>query len=338
MKLNGINMGLTKQLFKQKKFIVFFIAIILLYYSFSLVDFDKFFEVVSEANLWLILLVYPISFVSIMTKSFKFKKILNALKEDYKLFDLAQIFTIGFFLGFLTPGRIGDFSRAMYLKDKVPLAKGGVGVFLDRVIDVFVLLTYALISITLFFVLFQQVVFPIEILFLLIFLLVLGFLFIINLKKFEFITRFFFQFTPVSFKEFLRKVYSNLNEATSYIKNDYAKLLFPLIIGFVAWSINFIIGLVIILAFGIDVPFYFIFLLMPIVTLVEIVPISVSGLGTREVASIFIFSFFGIPPEQAVAFSITFFLSLYPVIALIGFYFSMKRKISIPLKTQKWGV
>lgn len=317
-----------------KKLLGVALALILLTYSFSLVDFGEFFKVILDADLWLLLWIYPIVFIVVILKSFRLKKILNILHEDYDLSGLTQIFTIGFFLGVLTPGRVGDFSRALYLKDKVPLGKGGVAIFLDRVIDVFILLILGGTSITLFFIFFQQIVFPLEILSLLIILVVLGFLFMINLNKFEFVITFILQFLPESLKGFIKTAYSHFNEATSYIKNDYSKLLVPLILGLIIWIVDFLIAFVIIFAFGIDVPFFFIFILMPIFTLAEVLPISISGLGTREVASIFIFSFFGIPPEQAVAFAITFFLSIYPVLTLIGFYFSLRRKVDFSLEVR----
>jgi len=319
-------MGFKKKIFENKKLIAVSIGFVLLLYSFSLIDFEKFFEIILQANLLVLLFIYPVSFVSIFLKSFKFKTILNALREDYNLISLAKIFTVGFFTGILTPGRVGDFSRAFYLRDKIPLVKGSLAVFLDRVIDVFVLLVFSFISILMFFLFFKKMIFPIELIFLLLAVLVLGILFVFNLKKMEFISRFFFRFAPERFKEFIKNTCHKFNEATFLVKNDFPKVIFALVVGFVGWSINFLIGLILLHAFSIDVPFYFIFLLMPIISLVEVVPVSIAGLGTREVATIFLFSFYSVPAEYAVAFSLTFFLLLYPVIALTGFYYSVRLK------------
>jgi uncharacterized membrane protein YbhN (UPF0104 family) len=69
----------------------------------------------------------------------------------------------------------------------------------------------------------------------------------------------------------------------------------------------------------IDVSFGYVALMMPMVTLVEIVPISISGIGTREAAVIFFFAAVGIGSAQAVAFSIMYLMAGTYLTALVGF-------------------
>jgi len=325
-------MGLKETIFRHKKLIAVLVGFALFLYSFSLVDLEKFLKVISGANLLILLLAYPISLVSISLKSMKFRKLINALGHDYGLRDLMEIFTIGFFFGVLTPGRMGDFSRAVYIKDKVPLSRGGVAVFLDRAIDVFVLLTFAFISILVFFLFFHKIIFPLELVLLMILGLVVLMYVFLNMKKFEPISRFFYRFAPQNLKATIGDSYRKINEATAIAKGAPGKLIIALLIGFASWTVNFMIGFAILAAFSIDVPVYFIFLLMPIISLIDVVPVSIGGLGTRDVASIFIFSLIGIGAEQAVAFSVTFFLILYPILSFLGFVFSVKRKMALP-----WG-
>jgi uncharacterized protein (TIRG00374 family) len=56
------------------------------------------------------------------------------------------------------------------------------------------------------------------------------------------------------------------------------------------------------LAMFIPFPDYFVFI--PIVLLIQIIPVSINGLGVREGTYIEIFRFYGIPPETALSFSI----------------------------------
>jgi hypothetical protein len=58
---------------------------------------------------------------------------------------------------------------------------------------------------------------------------------------------------------------------------------------------------------------------MPMVTLVEIIPVSVSGIGTREATVIFFFSAVGIGSAQAVAFSVGYLIAGTYLTALAGF-------------------
>jgi glycosyltransferase 2 family protein len=59
-------------------------------------------------------------------------------------------------------------------------------------------------------------------------------------------------------------------------------------------------------AIGIDVPLATYFLLTPMVLLVMLLPITVSGLGTSQLAFQFFFGQAGVPAAQAVALSILF--------------------------------
>jgi uncharacterized protein (TIRG00374 family) len=59
-------------------------------------------------------------------------------------------------------------------------------------------------------------------------------------------------------------------------------------------------------AIAIDLPVFTYFLLIPIVLLVMLLPITVSGLGTSQAAFSFLFGHVGVPAPQAVALSILF--------------------------------
>ena len=68
---------------------------------------------------------------------------------------------------------------------------------------------------------------------------------------------------------------------------------------------------------------YFIFI--PIVLLVQIIPITINGLGLREGSYIEIFKFYGIPPQTAISFSIID-VAFVLVLGLIGGIIYVSRK------------
>ena len=55
---------------------------------------------------------------------------------------------------------------------------------------------------------------------------------------------------------------------------------------------------------GISVPFWYLVLCFPLVTLLSAVPVSFGGLGVREGGFVFFLSFIGIPHDKALAFSL----------------------------------
>ena len=58
------------------------------------------------------------------------------------------------------------------------------------------------------------------------------------------------------------------------------------------------------LAVGIDVPLAYHFMFAPIIALVSMAPISLAGIGVREAAYVYLFSFVNVPAEQALAASV----------------------------------
>ena len=89
-------------------------------------------------------------------------------------------------------------------------------------------------------------------------------------------------------------------------------------IGILSWIPPFIYGYLLALSIGIDTGVLFFVLIIPVLSLLDLLPISISGIGTRDVALIFLFGLKGISPEQAVAFSLLYLFMSYWLIALIG--------------------
>jgi uncharacterized protein (TIRG00374 family) len=76
--------------------------------------------------------VYSITFLIL---SLRWRRILHALGEDLPLSDAYQAFAGGMILSDLTPGRIGDLSRSLLVRDWVALNKGLASVVIDRYAD-----------------------------------------------------------------------------------------------------------------------------------------------------------------------------------------------------------
>jgi uncharacterized membrane protein YbhN (UPF0104 family) len=82
-------------------------------------------------------------------------------------------------------------------------------------------------------------------------------------------------------------------------------------------------------AFGIDVDLAYVCLIMPVITLVELLPISVSGLGTRDAAAIYFFSVVGVSSASAVGFSIGYLLIGNYLLAMAGLILWIRRPVKL---------
>ena len=60
-------------------------------------------------------------------------------------------------------------------------------------------------------------------------------------------------------------------------------------------------------------------------TIVEILPLSIMGIGTRDITLIYLLGLNGIGPELAISFS-TGILCLYLIISTMGFTVGLSRK------------
>lgn len=65
-----------------------------------------------------------------------------------------------------------------------------------------------------------------------------------------------------------------------------------------------VMGVAIALALGINVPLFDLVMLLPVVSLLASLPISIAGLGVREVSLVYILSLYAVPMEQAMLFSV----------------------------------
>ncbi len=91
-----------------------------------------------------------------------------------------------------------------------------------------------------------------------------------------------------------------------------------------------------ILAFGLgqNIPFLSILVYLPLIILISMIPISISGLGVREGAFILFFGFIGVKPEAAAAISLSWFVSASAgsLIGLIEYVKYKKEENTIPIQ------
>jgi hypothetical protein len=79
------------------------------------------------------------------------------------------------------------------------------------------------------------------------------------------------------------------------------------------------------LSLGLNIPLWYLYLIDPFVSLVAILPISILGLGTRELSYAFLLTPLGIGLNQSVIFSL-FILFFNILIALPGLFLCLAKK------------
>lgn len=280
------------------KFYIKIIAtIFMLIIIFSWVDLNSTIEHIKKMSLVPYILVILGHFVLMAIKSYRWKVICAHAQIDipYKASLLSYI--VAFAFGTFTPGQVGDFSKAYFVKKYSDNTKKILGtVLIDRIWDLIVLILF---TITAVIYLFPKFVY--DYWYILIFILIgTG---VILLKT-----------------NLIKKYIIN----HPWILLDYKKLfaisLFAAIIQLSRWMI---------LAYAFDLQIILSSMIATIGSFVALIPISISGLGSRDAILAYLFNLNHMLPSEGVAFSMMMF-NAYVIGALAGamlFAFIKKEKI-----------
>jgi hypothetical protein len=304
--------------------------VILAYILYSL-DVGKIFGVLAKINPVIFLAGVSLELFGLVLKGLKYKAVLAAHGKSISLLDSTKYFLIGFFLSLVTPGRIGDLARSLYVNKKVgSLGKSLSTVIFDRAIDLGMLMVIGFAAALFFSLSLQMEVIPLHVLGLVVACFFLA-LFVFSRKGAMkiFLRPLFKAFVPEKLKGQAKTSFSEMYSSISEAMSNRRQLGTALLLGLAIWVLMVFVVYLYLLSLGIGVPVYFVFLLFPLLTLVEMLPISFSGLGTREAAAIFLLGFYGIGAAEAVAFSVLLFAVGYALTAAIGFVLFSREEVKI---------
>lgn len=302
------------------------IGFLIFIYLFSIVDYQSLIEVLINMNFILLVISILLAFLLIFLKSFRWRYINISQNIKISISTCYQIFTISSVLGSVTPGRIGEFIKIYSMKNHCSnLEKRILGVLVDRMHDIIILMLTGLI--TLFFV--DIVVFDFFNKYLIFSFFILSTMLIIYLLRNEILKVLIYNFYQVD----------NMNSTTiknkfSLIVTHFKKLFYntftiAFIFTLLSYSIQCVISLSIIEAFGQRVQFHFIPMIISLSALVSLLPITIGGIGTREGIFVYILGLQGIPIETALSISLINGLIIFTIIfGLLGSVFLIKNKFS----------
>ncbi len=290
------------------------IGIILFIYILSTLDIGKIVDVFLQINIFLGLIsIFAIIPIFLML-NFEWQLILK--KHNIKvsfIYSLKNIF-IGLFYGFITPGGLGGYTRAFYLKDESgeTIQKCIVNLLILSSIDFLALLSLGILGGFLLSSIFPRI-FPI---FLILFILSIS-LFIIFIRKDTgkiFYKKILKSRLLMQYKDKWNGHFNNLYEDIPKIKD----LILPFIVSIVGWFIWFSELYLISTLFSINVPYLYFVLIAAIVNVIASLPITIQGLGTREASLILLLSVFNVPQENVLGFSLFWFSISWIFPSLIG--------------------
>jgi len=270
-----------------------------------------------------------ITAVNIALKAFKWQLIFNSynLRAPFSRFLKAWI--IGLSLSMITPGKIGDFAKAYYLKDKAPLGKSITTVMADRIIDLLTLFILAIIGISIFATFYaQNTALLITTYVAFAFFVLLIFLFSKKRAASAVIRPLYSRFAPEKYRKKMKSVYNDFYSGIELVLERKKNLFVVTLITFLVWFGTILVLYLVALSLGFPIPYDFLIIVFPIITLLEALPISFSGFGTRDATLIFFLGFIAITAEASVSISLMYLIAGY-VFSLIGFGLWYRNPIKI---------
>jgi len=286
-------------------------------------------SLIVQISIPLFALAVGVTFIDIVIKAFKWQVIFNSYNIPVPFTRFLKAWIVGLSLSLITPGKIGDFAKAYYLKDKAPVGKGLTTVMADRVIDLLTLFVLTIIGLSLFATIYSSNAALLISTYILFSAFVLA-IFVFSRKSVaSFMLRPLYHRTvPEKYKEKMKGVYDDFYSGIAIILARKRVVISVILLTFLVWTGTILSIYLIILSLGITVPLNILFVIFPVITLLEALPISVSGVGTRDAALIFFFGFVAVSAEMSVAVSLIYLLISY-IFAGTGFLLWYKEPIKM---------
>jgi glycosyltransferase 2 family protein len=302
------------------------IGIILFMYILSTLDVSNMIRIFSTISpLYLILSFFSILPIILFT-NIAWQVLLKKQQIRISYFESLKNILIGYFYGFITPGGFGGYLRTIYLQKKsdTPIQQCITNVVLFNVIDYITLLILAIIG-TFFFAIQSSTFYSLFfVLILLICLVNFSIYFILYRRKtlhkivhWLFSLKFFNPFSKAS--DNFELFYKNLP--------SIKKLIVPIFLSIFGWIIRFFIFYLIAFLFNINISFIYFIFIVAIGNIIGSIPITIYGLGTREITLLSLFSFFSISKELVISMSLFWFVLIWLIPSILGLFVVLKEDL-----------
>ncbi len=282
------------------------ISIVLFGYLVYKITLDNIYEAILKTNYYLLAITIPLIILLYFIKAIKWKILLHSVGIDINAPRSMKIVLMGTFYGMLTPGKIGELTRSYFLTEKKSFTLPTV--IWDKLIDVMILSIFSIISLSLFF--------DSKLLYIFAGIFITTITFLVILCDGRAIQKFTKRLNlPEEF-------HSQFSTSMKRISSKKHSLLKTIILTTLYYTICFIIGLLTIISID---PLLNLKLVLglPIIILLGNIPLTLSGIGTREFVATVITNSLHISNEIGFLFAFLMFIIITLVPGIIGFIINL---------------
>ncbi len=286
------------------------------------------FSLIADSQPFLLILSLILVVPFVVFKALRWKYLLKMQKFDYDIRNCTLAYLSSMYLGLVTPGRIGDFAKVLYLKKDgdIPISKGLSSVVVDRLFDLLILLSMAstgVIALALTWNILLIILF-----FMMLFVLIL-FIFTNEFAGKTIMNILYKIILPKKSRESAGIRFSAFYESVNQLKN--IKIVYPLILSVLSYAFFYAQCYFIARSLSIPISILNVAFCISTANLISLLPISISGIGTRDATLISIFSILNLSKESALAFSIMFLFISNISTCLIGAVAWFKKPVDVKI-------
>jgi uncharacterized protein (TIRG00374 family) len=264
-----------------------------------------------------------------LTRGLRWRYVMGCVGINYSVSRSTAVWAIGFFASSVTPAKAGDAIRAVYVRNDTgrSLGEALLTVFVDRLWDLGFILVAGVVSALVFSQRYIEI--PSAP------LLIAGVLVIAvaavvmtrrNLMR-ACLKPIFSILVPARHRDGLTANFHTFYDALRVYASNRRRSVVLAGLTLFCWGLIFLLGMYVARLLRVPVDPAYIVLIMPLVTLVELVPFSISGLGTRDATVMYFFAAVGVGSAQAVGFSIAYLLIGTYLTALVVFVLWLRAPI-----------
>ena len=316
---------------KKLSFLLPLLGLSLFVYIVGRTGLDNITGIIRDADVKLLPLAPVLVVAIILVRGIRWRILMRVVDIDYSLWRSAKVWTIGFFAASVTPAKAGDTLRAFYVREDTGRTFGEafLTVFIDRLWDLMFVLALGVLSVLIFSRFYMEIPSGWIVLTASLGIAVCVYLATQRALMRRILKPMFDVLVPKKYKETFSLNFNTFYDSLALYRRDRGAMVAAFLLTVLVWALVFLLAYYITVLFGIDVDLKYVVLIMPIVTLVELIPISVSGLGTRDATVIYFFSVVGISSAAAVGFSIGYlFIGTY-LTALAGFLMWLRHPVKL---------
>ena len=300
------------------------IGILILIWLLLRIDLAEVVRVLSISHLFFITLALILMIMHVLVKFARYNYILTLQGVDITFLKTMHYSLAAIYLSFVTPGRIGDVSKAFFVnKDKgTSLERLIAGSVVDRFFDIYTLLLTYMLGVSMlnsswkqhFFMLLGVVA-----------VLLPAFLFLSSTRNTIVRLAARCQIKLTGMDSWAEKLHSFFKEFKTFVN---WRMIWGIGASLFAYALFFAACYLLCLAIDITLAYHKVAFFVACANILSFLPISFAGIGTREAILVYLFSTEGLSIESAMAFSLLIFSCTYIFFGIIGFISLMTLKLS----------